>query len=218
MAKNSTKRQTAIGAPRPAQRTSLAREDWTDAARRVLEAKGVAAVKIDHLAQQLGVTRGSFYFHFLHRKDLLDALIQDWRDRNCACFEDLDKDAGLSGPALYEAVTDLWLEQDSFRPKLDLAVRDWGRVSKAVAREVAAADTARIRLLYKAMRTMGFEDDEALVRARISYLHQVGYFAVHFSEPRSARLRYVPLYLKVLTGVEGWRDRSNDPQKRPRRS
>ena len=174
----------------------------------MLEAKGVSAVKVDHLAKHLHVTRGSFYFHFVNRKDLLDALLQDWRERNCARFQELNDASDLDGPALYEAVTDLWLDEGTFRPKLDLAIRDWGRTSRPVAREVEAADAARIDLLCKALRNMGFDSDEALVRARISYLHQVGYFAVHFSEPRSARLRYVPLYLKVLTGMGGWRDRS----------
>ena len=174
----------------------------------MLEAKGVSAVKVDHLAKHLHVTRGSFYFHFADRKDLLDALLQDWRERNCARFEQLSGTSDLDGQALYETVTDLWLDEGTFRPKLDLAIRDWGRTSKRVAGEVEAAYAARIDLLCKAMRSMGFDDDEALVRARISYLHQVGYFAVHFSEPRAARLRYVPLYLKVLTGMEGWRDRS----------
>ena len=206
--------RSAGGARRSQQRSSLAREDWIDAAHRVLEAKGINAVKVDHLAKQLRVTRGSFYFHFINRKDLLDALLQDWRDRNCACFDQLNRATDLSGPALYEAVTDLWLEETTFRPKLDLAIREWGRVSKAVARDIEAADAARIGLLFKAMQTMGFDEDEALVRARISYLHQIGYFAVHFSEPRSARLRYVPLYLKVLTGMAEWRDRSGDTKAR----
>ncbi len=176
----------------------------------MLESKGVAAVKVDHLAKHLHVTRGSFYFHFANRKDLLDSLLQNWRERNCAKFEELDRVSGLDGPALYEAVTDQWLDQGTFRPKLDLAIRDWGRTSKPVAREVEAADKARIDLLCKALRNMGYDSDEALVRARISYLHQVGYFTVHFSEPRSARLRYVPLYLKVLTGMEGWRERGDN--------
>ena len=202
----------------PQQRSSLAREDWVEAARRVLEAKGINAVKVDHLAKQLHVTRGSFYFHFVNRKDLLDALLQDWRDRNCARFDQLSGAVELSGPALYEAVTDLWLDEATFRPKLDLAVRNWGRLSKPVAREVEAADVTRIDLLFKAIQAMGFDEDEALVRARISYLHQVGYFAVHFSEPRSARLRYVPLYLKVLTGMEGRRDRSGRTKAKARRS
>ena len=205
------------GSPGPQQRASLSREVWIDAARRVLEATGVAAVKVDHLARQLHVTRGSFYFHFVNRKDLLDALLQDWRDRNCARFDELSTQA-TSGQALYEAVTDLLLDETRFRPKLDRAVRDWARISKPVAREVELADARRIELFFTALQTMGFDRDEALVRARISYLHQVGYFATNFNEPRSARLRYVPLYLKVLTGLDGWRDRSGSSKAKARRS
>ena len=216
MAEKHSKRRSARLAPDKSAKTSLSREDWIGAGCQVLETRGINNVKIDHLAKQLKVTRGSFYFHFQNRKDLLDALLDAWRSSNCARFETLDRDSRLSGPALYEAVTDLWLEEDLFKPKLDSAVREWGRVSKPVAREMEAADAARIDLLVKAMRDMGFDRDEALVRARISYLHQIGYFSVHFSEPRAERLRYVPLYLKVLTGIEGWRDRSAGPKARRR--
>lgn len=203
------------GRKKPSRRT-LSREDWIDAARRVLETKGIGSVKVDHLARRLRVTRGSFYFHFRDRKDLLGALLDDWRRRNCEPFERLTRDAELDGAALYEAITDFWLPHGAFSPELDLAVRDWARGSKPVAAAMREADEARIDLLVGALETMGYGRDEAVVRARISYLHQIGYISVHFSEPLAERLRFVPLYLKVLTGRGGWKERVPRPT-RPRK-
>lgn len=178
----------------------------------------MAAVKVDHLARQLKVTRGSFYFHFVNRQDLLDALLQDWREANCRPFDDLWDRAGFDGPSVFEATTDMWLEQTTFRPALDLAVRDWGRNSRPVAEEVRSADEKRIGLLRVALEHIGFSGDEAIVRARISYLQQIGYFAVHYDEPRATRLRYIPLYLKVLTGRDSWKTRSAGEAAAPPRS
>lgn len=194
--------------PKNARKSTLSRQDWIRTARNTLERKGVAAVKVDHLARKLKVTRGSFYFHFVNRQDLLEALLQEWRDVNCLPFDDLWERAEQDGPSIFEATTDMWLEQGSFRPALDLAVRDWGRSSRQVADEVRSADERRIGVFTIALQEMGFPHDEAVVRARISYLHQIGYFSVHYDEPRAARLRYIPMYLKVLTGRDSWKKRS----------
>jgi AcrR family transcriptional regulator len=60
------------------QTTVLARRDWIDAGLELLVGKGVDHVKITRLADALGVTRGSFYWHFKDRDDLLSALVEDW--------------------------------------------------------------------------------------------------------------------------------------------
>ncbi len=185
--------------------TSLTRRDWIAAARDVLESRGIADVKVDRLAKGLKVTRGSFYFHFKNRKDLLDALLEEWRDSNCRPLEVMAKRPYFQGVKLFEALTDSWLPGGTFNAKLDMAVRDWARTSRAVEAKVQKADRRRIEILFAALRDMGFAQDEALVRARICYLHQIGYYAVHLTEPLETRLRYIPLYLKVITGRKIWK-------------
>ena len=78
-----------------------------------------------------------------------------------------------------------------------MAVRDWGRSS----REVCVVQGGRIAtgLLRRAFDQMASED-EAVVRTRVSYFHQVGYYAIAFREPRPSRLHYLPIYDDVLTG------------------
>ena len=56
----------------------LSREDWTEAARKQLVAAGIEEVKVDRLARKMKVTRGSFYWHFKNRKDLLDSVLRVW--------------------------------------------------------------------------------------------------------------------------------------------
>jgi AcrR family transcriptional regulator len=59
-------------------RAQLSAQDWTDAALRALADGGVAAVRVDVLAHSLGISRGSFYWHFADRDALLQAALEQW--------------------------------------------------------------------------------------------------------------------------------------------
>lgn len=181
------------------QRKTLSRETWLEAARKVLERRGIASVKIDALARQLKVTRGSFYFHFAGLGDLHAGLIEIWRQRNCAPFDALEH-SEIQGQALFETVVRVWVDEKTFTPSLDLAIRDWSRSSRMLAADVEATDKLRLDLLTRAFRGMGYSDDESTVRARITYLHQIGYYAVSFKESVADRKRYQPIYGRVLEG------------------
>lgn len=185
-------------------RKSLSREAWLQAAVKVLERKGIAAVKADTLARQLKVTRGSFYFHFKSLKDLHDGLADLWRQYNCQPFEAL-ADSPLVGEALFGAVIRVMVDEKPFSPSLDLAVRDWGRSSRQLAAEMEATDAFRVSLFIRSFQQMGYNEDESVVRARITYLHQIGYYAVGFTEPVAERKRYQPIYGRVLVGAVGGR-------------
>jgi len=192
--------------PKPARRRSvearktLSREAWMAAATATLEKKGIANVKIDRLARQLKVTRGSFYFHFRNLKDLLSGLLEEWRVRNCQPFQNLVGEKVVDGRAFFDAVAGVWVRENPFSPNLDLAIRDWARSSAAIAREVREQDDLRIALLIRGFAAMGYDDDESVVRARISYFQQIGYYATYFKEPVNERNRYRPIYAQVLVG------------------
>jgi AcrR family transcriptional regulator len=181
-------------------RKTLSREDWIAAATATLERKGIANVKIDRLSRQLKVTRGSFYFHFRNQKDLLTSLLEEWRQRNCRPFQSLLDHEVTDGVAFFHAVTGVWIREDPFSPKLDLAIRDWSRSSASIAREVRDQDDFRMALLVRAFAAMGYDRDEGLIRARITYFQQIGYYATYFKEPAAERKRYRPIYSKVLIG------------------
>ena len=184
-------------------RKTLTREAWIAAALKVLEKRGIADVKIDVLAKQFKVTRGSFYFHFSSIKDLREALLEEWRARNCRPFEALAKNPHPDGLVFFEIIVKTWVNEDPFSPLLDLAVRDWSRGSRKLADEMAAADDLRIALLEKSFLALDYPADEALVRARITYFHQIGHYTLYFRESAADRKRYQPIYGKVLLGPRG---------------
>jgi hypothetical protein len=66
---------------------------------------------------------------------------------------------------------------------------------------VRRVDGRRIGVLHKIFIDLGFGDPEALVRARVAYFHQVGYYALAITQDRESRLALVPIYVQVLTGL-----------------
>jgi AcrR family transcriptional regulator len=183
-----------------APRQTLSREAWLAAARKVLEKRGIAEVKIDRLARHFKVTRGSFYFHFTSLKDLHDDLLEEWRRINCAPFQALRGVTEIDGLRFFTTIVHVWVDENPFSPLLDLAVRDWSRTSRALGKEVAEIDNLRISLLERSFLAMGYPADESIVRARITYFHQIGQYALSFKEDPAQRRRYQPLFGKVLLG------------------
>ncbi len=186
-------------APR-ARKSPLGRDAWLQAAREALVREGIRGVEVGRLARRLKVTRGGFYWFFDSRKQLLDELLADWERTNSAAFRAALRDPGRNGMAEFEAIVDVWVNEAGYSPAWDAAVRDWARVSTKVANAVRRVDDDRIAVLKQVFLDMGHPEDEAFVRARVTYFHQVGYYAMGVEEPRAQRLRLLPLYTRVLTG------------------
>jgi AcrR family transcriptional regulator len=128
----------------------LGRDDWLGAGRRALLTGGPGAVRVERLAAELGVTKGSFYWHFTDRAALLEALLQEWEDERSIARRELPP---LSGAA---AVRELMA---FLRPRViasergevpsDAAVFAWASTDPDVARRVNAAEAERVALLQE---------------------------------------------------------------------
>jgi hypothetical protein len=105
-----------------------------------------------------------------------------------------------NGLAEFASIVDLWLSEREFSPAFDTAVRDWARQSKSVAAAVRRADLRRIDVLRRIFVDLGYRDPEALVRARVTYFHQVGYYALRLEETPARRRALAPAYVRVLIG------------------
>ena len=184
----------------------LGRGDWVDAALEVLVDEGVEAVRITRLAEALAVTRGSFYWHFKDREDLLDALLGRWRRGNTAAVvEAVEGVASLTDGIL--GLFDAWIDPAQFDPRLDSAMRGWARRAPEIRAAVEAADNTRIEAITDLFKRFGTAMPEAFVRARVIYFAQVGYYALDIEEPMAERVSYLEAYFTCFTG------RSMDPDK-----
>jgi len=203
-----TQRRSRVKPPSASDR--LSREDWIAAARKALIRAGVGEVKVDRLARDLKMTRGSFYWHFTSRADLLDALLESWARTNTDPFlRVLERDT--DNPVLqYRRFVEVWIRAREFDPAYDSAMRDWARNARKVAKLVAQADAARMAALRRIFAAMGYGATEAEVRARVTYYHQVGYYALHVVESQRLRRALLPTYFRILSGAPMPRRRPAD--------
>ncbi|MEM6308420.1 MAG: TetR/AcrR family transcriptional regulator [Pseudomonadota bacterium] len=179
----------------------VTREDWLNAGRFVLIDNGVAAVKVLTLAERLQVSRSSFYWYFKGRRDLLDALLEDWEGRNTT---QLIAHCALPARNISEAVCNFFrcfVDPSKFDPGLDFAVRAWARRESAVRNRIDHADAARLSAIQDIYSRFGYDAQETDARSRILYFQQLGYHALDLMEPIDVRLSRLEGYLFGFTGV-----------------
>jgi AcrR family transcriptional regulator len=155
--------------------------DWVRAARLALLKGGVQAVRVERLARDLHVTKGSFYWHFKDREELLELLLREWE-------QELSEDIipRLQGRRGKEALLSLVrmlvrrvpLGEQGILPS-DAAIFTWAAVSPEVARRVNRAERERIRLLKH------ITGDSHLVE--IMYLMWLGFVARGQRVPESRK-------------------------------
>ena len=182
--------------------TKVTREDWVKLALETLISEGVEAVRVLALGQKLNVSRSSFYWYFKSRQDLLDQLLDHWRNNNTRFIVE---QAGKPAATITQAVLNVfecWLDLSLFDPRLDFAVRAWSRQSAEVHRIVNEEDDARVDAIRAMFARHGYADTEAFVRARVLYFTQIGYYSLEIVEPMSDRLFLTPSYLLTHTGHE----------------
>ena len=127
---------------------NLQREDWLRAARLALLRGGIGAVRVEKLARSLRVTKGSFYWHFRDRDDLLELLLREWENEVAEILPTLGH--GPAGQRLLTLVRQLEqrarLSEEGKVPS-DAAIFVWASVDPRVAQRVNKADQERFRLL-----------------------------------------------------------------------
>lgn len=187
--------------PGPPPHSRITRADWLRVARAALVAEGIDRVRIAVLAEQLDVARSSFYWYFRDRDDLTAALLDEWEELNTSSIiERAERPADTITGALLH-VFECWADTRLFDVQLEFAVRAWARGDDAVRSRLAAADQRRIEAFVALHRRFGYDRTEALVRSRVQYHSQIGMYALGVDEPTAERLRLLPTYLEVFTGV-----------------
>ncbi len=145
---------------------------WLSAGLEALRKGGVGSVRVERLAGDVGITKGSFYHHFRDRGALLDAVIEYWsREMTDAEFERIQTLRGGLAARLVALAEDV-LEKGMGR--YDPAIRAWARGDRKVAAAVAQVDRRRIKALAGFFEEGGFTPAEARTRARTFYTFLLG--------------------------------------------
>ena len=150
-------------------RASLCRVDWIEAALAAIAQGGIGAVSVERLAKELGATKGSFYWHFEDRSDLIRSALAEWESRDTDAV--IERASRVEDPrerlqSLFRLVFD-----ESARVQIDtslLADADNPDVAAALER-VAAKRLRYIDELFQAMGSKAGSD-----RAMLAYTAFIG--------------------------------------------
>jgi AcrR family transcriptional regulator len=152
------------------EREVVGADTWIEAGLKELGHGGVEAVRIEVVAQRLGVTKGGFYRRFKDRRALLDAILETWERGRIAAIE---KQAELGGADARERLRSLIrIYSERLNPEgmaIELAVRQWARADAAAAAAVASVDGTRLRIATQLYRELGLSAEDAQARALLFY-------------------------------------------------
>ncbi|MEU0569566.1 TetR/AcrR family transcriptional regulator [Nonomuraea sp. NPDC005983] len=172
------------------------RDTWIEEGLRALAAGGPDAVRVDVLAKTLGVTRGSFYWHFKNREALLEALLDTWEqkgaDQIIARIEAEGTDARDKIRLLGTVVP------PSPLMPVELAIRDWARRDLTVAERLRRVDNRRMGYLRTLFSSFCPDPDDAEARSMLLFslaIANQSLAAVHSTHSRAEVLALATQHL-----------------------
>jgi AcrR family transcriptional regulator len=142
-----------MASPAAARSAPLQPEDWIQAAGTRLAREGIDAVRIEVLCRDLGVSKGSFYWHFRDREDLLHTLLSQWENGEEEWLKEAQsfvRSAAARWARLVERNCQV------ARMRLEAAIRAWARQDDWVARRVAVVEKNQREHIAGILRDIGF--------------------------------------------------------------
>jgi AcrR family transcriptional regulator len=164
---------------------SLTRGDWIAGAWDMLGENGLDGVRVEPLARRLSVTKGSFYWHFRDRQQLIDALLDRWfsiwDDQMLPDMEYAKNPADRIWALLQSVVARVTRGQT-------VALRMLSHSDPDIARRIQERDAQRLAFLTDQLVEIGFEPEEARVRGQVYQTIMTGEYLRSGGLPMSERV------------------------------
>ena len=157
--------------PRP----QLDRAAWVQAALDILADEGVTGIRVEVLAKRLHVTKGSFYWHFKDRQDLLAGVLDIWKDgRIRDIVKQTRPEPGKEQAQLFHVIDVYSTSRNKKGILIELAMREWARRDPLAAATVEEVDAWRLRCARELFLAIGLPLHEASTRSMLLYAYVFG--------------------------------------------
>jgi AcrR family transcriptional regulator len=177
--------------------TRTPRSSWIEEGLRALAAGGPDAVRIELLAQALGVTRGGFSWHFDDRRALLEEILDAWERASVdEVIARVESEAGDARAKLRRLSALAAAGDEPLRT--DLAVRDWARREPAVAERLRRVDNRRVAYLRTLFGALSADADDVEARCLVFYSLWIGSHFIAADHGARRRADVVKLALRQL--------------------
>jgi AcrR family transcriptional regulator len=177
--------------------TRTPRSSWIDEGLRALGAGGPDAVRIELLAQALGVTRGGFYWQFEDRRALLEEMLDTWERRSVDEVIERVESEGGDARAKLRRLSALAASGDE-PLRTDLAVRDWSRREQPVAERLRRVDNRRMEYLRSLFAAFCPDEDDVEARCMVFYSLWIGSHFIAADHGARSRADVLKLALRQL--------------------
>ncbi len=155
-------------------RKNVSVEDWLYAGLLAFAEGGEAGVRVERIAQSLGVSKGSYYYYFSSRQEYLERMLDYSLQIGTQDF--IDRASGAGDPVERLRVLTLAVFQDRRERDFDFHLRDYARRSEFAARIVKRTDRQRIEFVRNLLIEADVVPGEALLRAEIYYNYYLGWY------------------------------------------
>ncbi|MFC9299646.1 TetR/AcrR family transcriptional regulator [Streptomyces sp. NPDC057011] len=175
--------------------TRTPRGKWIEEGLKALAAGGPEAVRIEPLAQALGVSKGGFYGYFDNRGALLTEMLDTWeRGVTEAVIEQVESGGGDAKVKL-ERLFAIAASADGPTTGVaaDLAIRDWARRDDDVAERLRRADNRRMDYLRSLFRSFCPDEDDVEARCMLAFSLRIGYYFIAADHPGRTRAEVMAL-------------------------
>ncbi|QRX89699.1 TetR/AcrR family transcriptional regulator [Streptomyces noursei] len=157
--------------------TRTPRGKWIEEGLRALVAGGPEAVRIEALAQALGVSKGGFYGYFRNRDALLTEMLDTWEyEVTESVIEQVESGEGDARARLARLFGIVAAAADGpvRGTTADIAIRDWARRDAAVAERLRRVDNRRMDYLRSLFSSFCPDEEEVEIRCLISVSVRIG--------------------------------------------
>jgi AcrR family transcriptional regulator len=181
---------------------------WIDAGLRELGRSGIEGVRVEVLAEGLGITKGGFYRRFKDRRALLEAMLETWTRGRIAAVQEHAARGGTDPRDRIESIIRIYSKR--VNPEgigIELAIRQWGRSDTAAAAAIRSVDAARVKVAEKIYREMGLTAKKARARAVLLYSFAFGQGLILLEQTPQERAGLIAACAEVLIEFSSRPDR-----------
>lgn len=143
----------------------LGKKQWLTKALEVLAESGVDQIKIERLAEELGMSRNGFYYHFRNRDHFLEELLEYWEHESTRIISSDRAIQELSPEHRFERVIEMVHKHKV--SKYDLAIMSWAKKDQRVRRVLNRVFALRLDFVGKIFEDLGFTGEELEIRTRL---------------------------------------------------
>ncbi|WP_157928926.1 TetR/AcrR family transcriptional regulator [Pararhizobium haloflavum] len=178
-------------------------EAWIAAALRHLADANVDDIRVEELARDIGVTKGSFYWHFRNRQHLLERVLEHWMDRATV---QVTRWARAHAEGGTERLVKLLSLPATTPPEkkgadIELAIRSWARRDPLARKTVDQVDEVRAAFFIELMAEAGITGAEAERRAAVAQAFMLGEAFLGARHRLGDRLRIIRFLAETLTAI-----------------